>query len=145
MRLTELSLGKYGCYLKRSLRFPDGAGLTVVCGPNEAGKSMCLAAIGDFFYAIPKNTPRGGTFGYDGMRLGASMRMADGREVTLLRRKGYGKTLSDMKGTAYDEAILAPSLVPSRKTGFPICSVLITRPCGAAAIGFSARKAISDA
>ena len=119
MRLTELGLEKYGCYLKRSLRsFPDGVGLTVVYGPNEAGKSTCLEAIADFLYAIPKATPRGGTFGYEGMRLGASMRLADGRHVTLVRRKGYGKTLSDAKGTAYDEAVLAPILGPITRDRF---------------------------
>jgi uncharacterized protein YhaN len=118
MRLTELSLEKYGCYLKRGLRFPDGAGLTVVYGPNEAGKSTCLAAVGDFLFAIPNNTPRGNTFGYQGMRIGASMRLADGREITLLRRKGNGKTLSDLKGTVYDEAILAPILGPVTEDRF---------------------------
>ncbi len=118
MRLTELSLEKYGCYLKRGLSFPDGAGLTIVYGPNEAGKSTCLEAITDFLYAIPKNTPRGGAFGYDGMRLGASIRLADDRNLTLLRRKGYGKTLSDTKGTAYDEAVLGPILGPITRERF---------------------------
>ncbi len=32
MRLTELSLEKYGCYSERVIGIPDGAGLTVVYG-----------------------------------------------------------------------------------------------------------------
>src|SRR5574337_1208855 len=118
MRLTELSLERYGCYIKRDLSFPDGAGLTVVYGPNEAGKSTCLAAVGDFLYAIPNNTARGSMFGYSGMRIGASMRLSDGRSMTLLRRKGHGKTLSDLKGTAYDETVLAAILGPVTQDRF---------------------------
>lgn len=110
MRLTELCLERYGCYLKRSLWLPDNAGLIVVYGRNEAGKSTCLSALADFFYGIPKNSVRGSTFGYDGMKIGASMRLSDGRELTFLRRKGNGKTLADMKGQTFDDAVLAPVL-----------------------------------
>lgn len=110
MRLTELTIENYGCYDRRTLTIPEEAGLTIIYGPNEAGKSTCLEAISDFLFTIPKNTPRGNLFGYDGMRLGASMRMADGRLVTLRRRKGNGKTLIDADGGALDEAALAPML-----------------------------------
>ena len=88
MRLTELSLEKYGCYLERTIAIPDDAGLTVIYGPNEAGKSTCLEAIGDFLFGIPKSSPRGETYGYPGMRIGASMRMAKGEVMRLRRRKG---------------------------------------------------------
>lgn len=110
MRLTELRIENYGGYAARSLVIPDTAGLTVVYGPNEAGKSTCLEAIGDFLFTIPKNTARGNLYGYDGMRIGASMRMADGRLLSLRRRKGNGRTLSDADGNALDEAALAPVL-----------------------------------
>ena len=76
MRLTELSLEKYGGCASRELAIPETAGLTVVYGANEAGKSTCLEAISDFLFSIPKNTQRGSLFGYDGMRIGATMLMA---------------------------------------------------------------------
>src|SRR5690349_11248797 len=98
MRLTELTLENYGCYDRRNLIIPEGAGLTVFYGPNEAGKSTCLEAISDFLYAIPKNSSRG-QFGYEGMRLSASMRTGDGQLLSLKRRKGIGKTLIDDAGT----------------------------------------------
>jgi uncharacterized protein YhaN len=110
MRLTELSLEKYGGCASRELAIPETAGLTVVYGANEAGKSTCLEAISDFLFSIPKNTQRGSLFGYDGMRIAATMLMADGSTVTLKRRKGNGKTLADLSGTALDDTVLAPVL-----------------------------------
>ncbi|TAL45789.1 MAG: chromosome segregation protein SMC, partial [Salinibacterium sp.] len=110
MRLTELTIENYGCYDRRTLALPEEAGLTLLYGPNEAGKSTCLEAISDFFFTIPKTTPRGNLFGYDGMRLAAAMRTADGKLTTLRRRKGNGKTLIDADGNALDETALAPIL-----------------------------------
>ena len=110
MRLTELRIDNYGGYTSRRLTIPEGAGLAVIYGPNEAGKSTCLEAISDFLFSIPSNTARGNLFGYDGMRISASMRMADDRLIAFRRRKGRGKTLADADGTALDEAALAPVL-----------------------------------
>ena len=110
MRLTELRIDNYGGYAARSLTIPEGAGLSVIYGPNEAGKSTCLEAISDFLFSIPPNTARGSLFGYDGMRISASMRMANDRLISFKRRKGRGRTLADADGTALDEAALAPVL-----------------------------------
>ena len=118
MRLTELKLEKYGCYQQRELVLPRPAGLTVVYGPNEAGKSTCLAAIRDFFYGIGHDLDRGSQYGYSGMRIGATLILADGRQIALVRRKGRGKTLGDSKGTAFDEAVLAPILGPVTEDRF---------------------------
>ena len=107
MRLTELSLEKYGCYSERLLTIPEHAGLTVVYGLNEAGKSTCLEAIGDFLFGIPGRSARGETFGYPGMRIGALMRLANGEVMALRRRKGQGRTLVDAKGAACDDSLLA--------------------------------------
>ena len=108
MRLTELTLENYGGCASRAIAIPNTAGLTVVFGANEAGKSTCLEAIADFLFAIPKNTQRGSLYGYDGMRIGASMLMDDGSILALKRRKGNGKTLADSSGAPFDENILAP-------------------------------------
>ncbi|NML91928.1 AAA family ATPase [Sphingobium sp. TB-6] len=110
MRLTELRLENYGGCASRELVIPETAGLTVVFGANEAGKSTSLEAISDFLFSIPKNTQRGSLFGYDGMRIGASMLLADGSVLTLKRRKGNGRTLADSAGTALDDTVLAPVL-----------------------------------
>ena len=106
MRLTELRIENYGGYAARTLAIPETAGLTVIYGPNEAGKSTCLEAVSDFLFSIPPNTARGSLYGYDGMRISASMRMADDRLICLRRRKGKGRTLSDADGTAFDDTAL---------------------------------------
>jgi hypothetical protein len=110
MRLTELRIENYGGYAARSLAIPESAGLAVIYGPNEAGKSTCLEAISDFLFSVPPNTARGSLYGYDGMRISASMRMADDRLISLRRRKGKGKTLADTEGTVFDDTVLAPVL-----------------------------------
>lgn len=46
---------RYGAIESRRVCL-DGPGLTVVYGPNEAGKSTCLAAITDFLFHIPERT-----------------------------------------------------------------------------------------
>lgn len=110
MQLTELHLENYGGCASRELVIPESAGLTVVFGANEAGKSTCLEAISDFLFSIPKNTRRGSLFGYDGMRIGAKMRLANGTVLALKRRKGIGRTLADSAGTALGDTALAPVL-----------------------------------
>jgi len=106
MRFAEISLEGYGVYEKLSVPF-DSPGLTVVYGLNEAGKSTCLAAISDFLFGIPHNSSRGQHYGYDRMRIGATLLLADGTRVELNRRKGRGRTLLDTDGQPIDESVLS--------------------------------------
>jgi uncharacterized protein YhaN len=107
MRFVEISLEKYGCYAQRSVGIPDGPGLTVIYGPNEAGKSTCLEAIGDFLFGVPGQSSRGAVFGYPSMRIGAVMHLANGETLSLRRRKGNARTLTDEKGVVCDDTLLA--------------------------------------
>ncbi len=111
MRLTELSLEKYGCYIDRKIEIPNDAGLVVIYGPNEAGKSTCLDAISDFLFGIPHSTLRGETYGYPNMRIGASMRLANGEVLMFRRRKGNARTLIDGNGTGHDDAVLTSTVL----------------------------------
>jgi uncharacterized protein YhaN len=111
MRLIELSLEKYGSYLERTVTIPDEASLTVIYGPNEAGKSTYLEAISDFLFGIPKSSPRGETYGYPSMRIGATMRMANGEVLRFHRRKGNAKTLIDAKGAGHDDTLLTSTVL----------------------------------
>mgnify|MGYP003662544449 CR=1 FL=1 len=106
MQLTELTLERYGAFAERILPIPTNAGLTIIYGPNEAGKSTCLAAISDFLFGIPERTPHASLFGYDGMRVSAELVDADGTALTLRRRRGRVRTLSDAAGTPLDDSIL---------------------------------------
>jgi uncharacterized protein YhaN len=117
LRLDELVLERYGAYEHRRLTLA-GPGLTVVHGPNEAGKSTCLAAIGDFLFRVPERSPRGGVFGGDQMRIGATLTTADGRTLTFKRRAGRGRTLIDEAGGPSDEAPLAALLGATTRDRF---------------------------
>ena len=106
MRLTELTLERYGAFAERNLLIPSTVGLTIIYGPNEAGKSTCLAALSDFLFGIPERTPHATLFGYDGMRVGATLVDASGTATTLRRRRGRGRTLTDPGGAAVEDSVL---------------------------------------
>ena len=117
MRFEAISLESYGAFATRSLEL-GAPGLTIVYGPNEAGKSTFLEAIGDFLFGIPNNSPRGGMFSYDAMRIGATLTTEDGRRLTLRRRKGRGKTLTDPAGDAVDDSVLGQLLGSTSRERF---------------------------
>lgn len=106
MRFETLHIERYGAFEQRSLNFGK-APLTVVYGPNEAGKSTTLEAVGDFLFGVPVQTPRMGVYGGDVLRLGTTLTTAGGDGLTLWRRKGRGKTLTNEAGAAVDEGVLA--------------------------------------
>ena len=117
MRLDELVIERYGPYEYRQLKL-DGPGLTVVYGPNEAGKSTCLAAVSDFLFRIPERSARAAIFGADQVRLGATLCAADGRRIAFRRRSGRGRTLIDAEGKPCDDEALAPLLGATTRDRF---------------------------
>jgi uncharacterized protein YhaN len=118
MRLAELTLERYGAFAERRLAIPSTAGLTVIFGPNEAGKSTCLAALSDFLFGIPERTPHASLFGYDGMRVGATLVDANGTELTLRRRRGRGRTLTDAAGAPLEDSTLTRLLGATTRDRF---------------------------
>lgn len=111
MRFRSLTIEKYGAFAERTVALPAEPGLIVLYGANEAGKSTCLAAICDFLFGIPHNSPHGQAFGYDQMRLSAVLGLADGSTISLRRRKGrQERSLSDGGGGRVDEAVLSRCL-----------------------------------
>jgi hypothetical protein len=56
-RLASLGLETYGIFEGRNL--PLGAGLTIVVGANEAGKSTALNALADLMWGLPVRHPLG--------------------------------------------------------------------------------------
>ncbi|MGH7105673.1 MAG: AAA family ATPase, partial [Acetobacteraceae bacterium] len=107
MRIESLKIERYGAFEDRTLHFAPTAPLTLVYGPNEAGKSTSLAAVKDFLFGVPERTPKTLLYGAEGLRLTGSLRTADGRLLTLRRRKGRGRTLTDGDGNPVEEAQLA--------------------------------------
>lgn len=94
MRLRTLHLLAYGHFADRSLQFGiDKAGLSIVHGPNEAGKSTTLNAITDLRFGFLQNSRAGFLHANQALRIGGVLLDASGTEHALIRRKGRGDTL----------------------------------------------------
>lgn len=118
MKFRELCIEKYGSCQSLRLQFPASPGLVVIYGPNEAGKSTCLSAISDLLFGIPKQSLHGQLFGNELMRISATMERSSGELLTLRRRKGQSKTLTDETGKLVDEQRLAALLGSTDRAKF---------------------------
>ncbi len=98
MRLSGLTLENYGPFQRQALVLDPAPGrINLLVAPNGAGKSVLRRAVGDLLFNIPDRSPMSWLYGTQNMRISARARDASG-EVSLIRRKGRGNTLSD--GTA---------------------------------------------
>ena len=111
MRIRELSLLRYGHLSDVVLAIPRDAGLCVVHGANEAGKSTALAAIGDALFGFGHRTAFDFKHGGPQLRVGLTLAAADGAEASFIRRKGRNGTLRGI-----DDEIL-PELALQRFLG----------------------------
>ncbi|WP_395697053.1 AAA family ATPase [Methylocella sp.] len=118
MRFESLTLECYGRFETTELAFPPSAGLCVVYGANEAGKSTALEAVGDFLYGVHDQSRRADTYGPSRLRIGATLRFADGALRRLVRRKGRKGTLADEEGRPVDESVLAAALGSTTRKRF---------------------------
>lgn len=95
MRIQQLYLDSYGPFTNTCLDLSGEAGLHILYGPNEAGKSTTLRAVLGFFFGIDPRTRDNHLHAYAALRIGMRLRQADGRELLLYRRKGNRDTLLD--------------------------------------------------
>ncbi|MGD0090394.1 MAG: AAA family ATPase, partial [Planctomycetota bacterium] len=110
MRFLELRLLKYGDFENQTLQFGDGAGLHIIYGLNEAGKSTALRAIKSFLFGIPDRTTDNFNYDYDVLRIGAVLQHSKGEQQTFIRRKGKKSLLSE-SGAQVDPAVLQKYLM----------------------------------
>ncbi|VTZ52318.1 conserved hypothetical protein [Methylocella tundrae] len=110
MRFETLTIENYGRCKEARLVFPATPGFTLIFGPNEAGKSTALEAISDFLFGVPERTERGQMFGAGNIALSAQLTLADGTRLSLRRRKGRARTLTDQSGQPVEEAVLVRTL-----------------------------------
>ncbi|PWC54490.1 YhaN family protein [Azospirillum sp. TSO22-1] len=112
MRIERLHLERYGHFEDRTLDLDgDGVRLHVVYGPNEAGKSTSLAAIGDLLFGIHDRTPYAFRHDYGQLRIGAELSNRAGETLVFKRRKGRANTLLSADGASpLPDAALAPFL-----------------------------------
>jgi uncharacterized protein YhaN len=112
MRIDRLDLMAYGPFTKKSLDLSNGdAGLHLIYGDNEAGKSTSLRALIAFLFGIPKSTSDSYLHSYEQLRIGGRLRLSGGKEIDFVRRKGTkGTLLKPDTDMAMDDAALFPFL-----------------------------------
>ncbi len=82
MRIRTLVLQRYGGWSDRELAL--GPGLTIVSGPNEAGKTTLLDALSDLLWGMPRPARHAWQFSPSRLGLQACVDV-DGRELTVRR------------------------------------------------------------
>jgi len=110
MRVLSLTLARYGHHKDTILDLSGpGQGLTVVLGPNEAGKSTAQRALLAALFGIPRQTPDAHAYGRAGLRIEARIVANDGRELTFVRQ-GRPPNLQAASGAPLDDGQLAAFL-----------------------------------
>lgn len=110
MKIERLSLDCYGHFKEREFDLSgDDVRLHIVHGPNEAGKSTTLSAIGDFLFGFPRSTPYNFRYGYDQLAVSGTLVSRGGERLSFQRRKkndgkilvrtGGGEVLEDAART----------------------------------------------
>lgn len=109
MRIERLDLIAYGAFGGHTLDGLGKAGIHLVYGPNEAGKSTALSALDQLLYGIHHNSRYAFRHG-NRMRLGARLSTAGGVALEIVRRKKRKDDLVDGDGNPLSEEALAPFL-----------------------------------
>ena len=111
MKLLELDLLAFGKFTGARLDLSQGAaGLHVVYGANEAGKSTTLRAVQGLLFGVPERSRDGFLHDNRNIRIAGRIRANDGRELAFQRRKGRVKTLLDSDGLPLETDVLDPFL-----------------------------------
>lgn len=101
MRIDRLELRRFGRFtdvtidLAQQVTASGAEGLHVVYGPNEAGKSTALRALGDVLFDYPVRSTDDFLHEKSELRLGATLRARDGRVLSFVRRKANKQPLWD--------------------------------------------------
>jgi uncharacterized protein YhaN len=103
MRIERLDLLSYGHLREVSLDLsaPE-RGLTVVAGPNEAGKSLTMRALLAALFGIPTTARDAYTQARQGLRIGALLTASDGQRIELVRQGIARAPLLDAAGSPID-------------------------------------------
>jgi uncharacterized protein YhaN len=118
MRFSELQLIRYGRFEARNLVFGTGeCDFQLILGPNEAGKSTTLEAVGDLLFGFPARTRFAFRFDQKLLRVGAVLEN-DGHRFEVRRRKGNIDTLLGGDDQPVEANLLAPHLAGQTRDAF---------------------------
>ncbi len=106
MKILRLDLIAFGPFSGITLDLSNGnEGLHLIYGPNEAGKSSALRAIGYLLYGIPERCEDGFLHPYQKLRIGGVLRTGGGRVIEAIRRKARSNALRAPDDSPLDEAL----------------------------------------
>ena len=120
MRIRQLNLIAFGHFTGASIPLnPGTAGIDLIYGPNEAGKSTTLRAVQCLLFGFPTRTDDSFLHANPKLRVGATLGLNDGSTFEVVRRKGNVKTLRDQNDDGViDDAELAELLGPLESESF---------------------------
>ena len=93
MKIRQLFLKAFGPFTDAALDFSGPARIHLIYGPNEAGKSSALRALGDLRYGIHARSTDDFIHAFKDMLLAGTFEDAAGQVHALARRKGTKNTL----------------------------------------------------
>jgi uncharacterized protein YhaN len=107
MKILNLHLLAFGPFTDLDLDFTGSqAGLQIIYGPNEAGKSSALRALTGWLFGIEHNSPDNFIHKYPQFRIGGTLRNTAGQELAFTRRKGHSNTILTPEGKPLDDELL---------------------------------------
>ncbi|MDP1563996.1 MAG: AAA family ATPase [Pirellulaceae bacterium] len=105
MNILRLDLIAFGPFEQQSLVFEQPRpGLHLVFGPNEAGKSSCRRAIGQWLFGIPHKSTDNFRHVSAKLRIGGLLCNEQGESLEVIRKKGRKDTLRSID----DQTTLPP-------------------------------------
>ncbi|HEY1929857.1 MAG TPA: AAA family ATPase [Caulobacteraceae bacterium] len=118
MRFDELHLIRYGRFENCNLAFPTGGSdLQIILGPNEAGKSTTLSAVGDLLFGFGGRTRFAFRFDQKLLRVGGVVE-AGGTSFEVRRRKGNVDTVLGPDDQPIDPSCLSAHLDGQSRESF---------------------------
>ncbi|MDB5742948.1 MAG: hypothetical protein JWR68_1263 [Polaromonas sp.] len=114
MKIRKLFFRAFGPFTNSVLDFSGPAGLHVIYGANEAGKSSALRAIADLRYGIPVRSKDDFVHDFKDMLLAGCFEDVAGRAIGLARRKGNKDPLMNADpatGDALPASPVAPEVL----------------------------------
>jgi uncharacterized protein YhaN len=111
MRIEHLDLLAYGHLRDLSLDLASPRqGVTIIFGPNEAGKSTAMRGLNAALFGLPADSQDAYLHGRYGLRVGAHILRADGSEFGFIRQGISKAPLIDENGDALEEKLVAGAL-----------------------------------
>ena len=115
MRINRLDLIRYGRFENAEIIFPKPVGdtpdLTVVFGPNEAGKSITFNGFLEFLFGFKAGAhPYAFRFNRSDLLIGAELDIPESGAITFRRNSKKSQSLLDTEGRPVNEAILSSAL-----------------------------------